>query len=90
MADGSGSKFKRILHWSPGKKEVRKFLLYSLGIAFFLAIIGLKEISFLILALNLFGGILASFLLVGRAIFRPDLDNQNDESESMDDFINRM
>ena len=77
-------------HWSSDKKKVKKFFLYAFGSAFFFALIGLGEVSKVILFLTVLVFIAVSFLLVYRTIFLPNIDDKDDESESVDDFINRI
>ena len=84
------SKSKSSLHWSSDKKRVMKFFLYAFGSALFFALIGLSGVSQVILFLTVLVFIAFSFLLVYRTIFLPGADDKDDESESVDDFINRI
>ncbi len=84
------SKSKSPSHWSSDKKKVLKFFLYAFGSALFFALVGLSDVSAVILFFTALVFIALSFLLVYRTIFLPDIDDKDDESESVDDFINRL
>ena len=71
------------------KKKIMKFLLYVFVSSLFFWIFG--EIGGIILIiLGIIFIIYYSFLLVSRTIFFPDQEDKHDNSETVDDFINRM
>ncbi len=83
------SKSKKGLLWFSDKKRIMQFLLYALGSALICWLFGENGRIFLII-LGILGIVLVSFLIVSRTIFFPDLEDKHNESESVDDFINRI
>ena len=85
----SNSKSKRGLVFFSDKKRIMQFLLYALGSTLFFWLFGQMGVIIVII-LGILGIVFVSFFIVSRLIFSPELEDQHNESESVDDFINRM